>query len=310
MVSQSTIQYIKGADIDKKKWDTCIKNSQNGLIYGYSFYLDHMAKHWDGLVLEDYKAVMPLTWNRKWGINYLYQPPFTQQLGIFSSLDIDEVLVKKFLAAIPTHFRFAEIFLNYKNSFRGTDAQRINLVLALNESFDRIKTKFRKSLLQSVERSKRYNLQYLPSENYLEAIEYFRVLYGNKLPHLTTDDYSRFSSLCEYLKLNHQLLTREIVDPGGKLLSITLFLKDQYRFYNIISATTEEGRKREAAHFLFYEFIKEFSGSGMTLDIEGSDIKGIYAFYKKFSPVLEPYFFVRINQLPFPLRLLKPASTI
>ena len=32
------------SEIDKAKWDHCIDNAGNGLIYAYSFYLDHMAK--------------------------------------------------------------------------------------------------------------------------------------------------------------------------------------------------------------------------------------------------------------------------
>ena len=54
------IQYLLHYEIDKSKWDKCINGADNGLIYGYSFYLDHMAKHWDALVLNDYEAIMPL----------------------------------------------------------------------------------------------------------------------------------------------------------------------------------------------------------------------------------------------------------
>ncbi len=43
------------------------------------------AGQWDALVLDDYQAVMPLTWRSKFGIRYLYQPAFTQQTGIFSA---------------------------------------------------------------------------------------------------------------------------------------------------------------------------------------------------------------------------------
>ena len=70
------VHYITYQQIDKSKWDNCIDTAANGLVYGYSFYLDAMAKHWDALVLDDYEAVMPLTWNKKYGITYLYQPFF------------------------------------------------------------------------------------------------------------------------------------------------------------------------------------------------------------------------------------------
>ena len=79
------IRYVTYQQIDKAKWDACIASVDNGSIYAYSFYLDTMAKHWDALILNDYEAVMPLTWNKKYGIAYLYQPFFTASLGIFSS---------------------------------------------------------------------------------------------------------------------------------------------------------------------------------------------------------------------------------
>ena len=54
------------------KWDACIEKAPNGMVYAFSYYLNSMAKNWDALVLNDYDAVMPLTWNKKYGMQYLY----------------------------------------------------------------------------------------------------------------------------------------------------------------------------------------------------------------------------------------------
>ena len=62
MTGNSNIHYLTNREIDKIKWDECIDKADNGLVYAYSFYLDHMAKQWDALVWNDYEAVMPLTW--------------------------------------------------------------------------------------------------------------------------------------------------------------------------------------------------------------------------------------------------------
>ena len=90
------IQYLQQQQVDKIKWDQCIGNAANGLVYAYSFYLDAMAKHWDALVLGDYEAVMPLTWNKKYGVQYLYQPPFAAALGVFGK-QANRLLKKLFL---------------------------------------------------------------------------------------------------------------------------------------------------------------------------------------------------------------------
>ncbi len=92
------IRYLTYQQIDKTKWDACIDNAENGLVYAYSFYLDAMAKNWDGLVLNEYEAVMPLTWNKKYSIHYLYQPPFTACLGVFGKTLTAET-INEFLKA-------------------------------------------------------------------------------------------------------------------------------------------------------------------------------------------------------------------
>src|SRR6185369_13826127 len=132
-----SIQYIQRSQLDTVKWDRCIDNASNGLIYGYSFYLDHMAKQWDALVLGDYEAVMPLTWNKKWGIYYLYQPAFTASLGLFGgSITVD--LLHRFIRAIPTKFRLIEIELNHGNalSIATSFFLRNNYVLDLQKSYE------------------------------------------------------------------------------------------------------------------------------------------------------------------------------
>lgn len=65
MDETGTIQLLSQNQIDKTKWDICIDQAPNGLIYAYSWYLDTMAKNWDALVYNDYELVMPLTWKKK-----------------------------------------------------------------------------------------------------------------------------------------------------------------------------------------------------------------------------------------------------
>ena len=110
------IKYVTYQYIDKKKWDACITAAGNGLVYAQSVYLDAMAEHWDALVMDEYEAVMPLTWNKKYGIAYLYQPFFTACLGVFGN-NISAEVVNNFLQQIPAKFRYWDIYLNQGNFF-------------------------------------------------------------------------------------------------------------------------------------------------------------------------------------------------
>src|SRR5687767_4485589 len=105
MSESKAIRFIKRGEIDAARWDETVSKAPNGLVYVFSFYLDHMADDWDALVLGDYEAVMPLTWKKKFGIYYLAQPFLTAQLGVFGE-KVDARLVNNFLAAIPSKFKY------------------------------------------------------------------------------------------------------------------------------------------------------------------------------------------------------------
>ena len=155
MDNHFSIQYIQRSKIDIEKWNRCITDSPNGLIYAYSYYLDHMAKHWIALVLNDYEAVMPLTWNHKFGISYLYQPFITAQLGIFGS-NMSAQLVEAFLNAIPKTFRFWDIYLNYQNVFPLQNFslyQRKNYVLDLNKSYQELYRNYRENIQRNIKKA-------------------------------------------------------------------------------------------------------------------------------------------------------------
>ena len=305
MTQPNHIRYLTSGQIDRLKWDACIDSAHNGLVYGYSWYLDHMARHWHALVMNDYEAIMPLTWNKKYGIAYLYQPAFTQQLGIFSHLPVQPALVSLFIKSIPARFRFIEIFLNYSNPCADAGKVHNNLVLPLQAGFEQVKKGFSKELLQNVNRAAKFNLQYRKSDDFSKAIHLFRKTYSSVLSHVSAADYANFESMCSASLKNKTVIVREVTGENEELLAICLFLKDHRRVYNLMSTTSETGRHREANHFLLYECIREFAGQDLILDMEGSDIPGIYNFYKKFGAVNEPYFFLRINNLPLIAKFLK-----
>ncbi|HZI68688.1 MAG TPA: hypothetical protein VFD44_03210, partial [Hanamia sp.] len=149
------ISYLPQGKIDKSKWDNCIKNSANGLIYAYSFYLDAMSENWDALVANDYEFVMPLTWKRKYGIYYLYQPPFTASLGVFGN-NISKEIVKNFLENIPQKFRYWDFYLNRQNLFSIPEFpmyERSNFILRLSSDYESIKSKYASSTSRNIKRS-------------------------------------------------------------------------------------------------------------------------------------------------------------
>ena len=109
------IYYMTHEQIDKNLWDWCIALAPNGNVYAWSWYLDVVYPGWEALVEikgGKYVTVMPITNKKKYGINYLCQPFFTQQLGVFSVDPLPKEKVLFFLSAIPPQNRLVEIRLN------------------------------------------------------------------------------------------------------------------------------------------------------------------------------------------------------
>ena len=306
MISGNQIKYLQQKEIDKEKWDACISNAMNGLIYAYSFYLDHMAKHWDALVLADYEAVMPLTWNKKYSLYYLYQPAFTASLGVFGK-DVDGTLVKNFLDSIPKKFRLTEISLNHANNFPAAINgyyPRSNYVLDLNKPYEEILYRYRESHRRNILKAKQVGCRISKEISVDEIItinqEQLKHIDGTK-----PEDYIQFRNLYKFLKDKHQAKTYAVVDPTNKTLASAVFFFSQTRVYYILVGNHPDGKTLGASHALIDAFIKDHAGQNLILDFEGSDIRNLAFFYSSFGAKEEIYPAIKINRLPWYVRLFK-----
>ncbi len=302
------ISYLKHGDIDKAKWDNCIANAANSLIYGYSFYLDAIADNWDGIVVNDYEAVMPLVWRKKFFITYLFQPPFTQQLGVFYKLQLTNEQYKEIENTLFAHYKFAEVFLNYGNNIF-FDPQhctvQTNLILDINKPYEDVYAAYLPGFTKSLRRITKFNLVYKKADDINEAIQLYKKLYGNRVNHLKEKDFAAFENLCVALQQKQLLIIRKVFNEKNELVALALLFNDNNRLYNIISCITDEGKRLEANYFLYDSLIKEYCNKGIILDLEGSEIKGVADFYIKMNPINQPYNFYCFNHLHPLLRLVK-----
>ena len=308
MASPHQIQYIKQADIDKIKWDRCIDRCRNGLIYAYSFYLDTMCKHWDALVLNDYETVMPLTWNKKLGIRYLYQPFLTAQLGIFGNT-ISEELVEAFINKAGASFRFIDISLNHKNSGgpSGAIISRTNYVLPLSKPYEYIYSGYSDNIKRNIKKAEQNGCSLQKGFDVEEVIALAlkqMEVQGNE----AGENVDRFRKLYHYLYSKKMAETYGIYSNAGELLASCIFFFSHHRAYYILVGNNPAGKTTGASHALIDGFIKDNAGSDLVLDFEGSDITSLAQFYKSFGAVPEIYPALRINNLPFYLRWIKERN--
>lgn len=284
----SKIRHIKNRDIDRKKWDACIIDANNGLIYARSVYLDSMCENWDGLVLNDYETVMPLPYKTKGGIPYLYQPFFTQQGGIFGKNASERMIVASFLEKALRCYIAIQIHINYAN--KGFGVERCNLVLRLDKPFRELKVAFRKNIIA---RALKHNLCFEEDDDYDAVIADFKRYYAKKTSVIQPADYARFRDLCSKLLKMNMMIVRKVVSANGETVSSAIFFKDNKRLYYIMAVLKPEGRKFEASAFLIYKSIEEHAEKKIVFDFEGSEIPSIQSFFNKFGAKEEPYFVFR-----------------
>jgi len=300
------INYLTYQQINKAKWDNCIDRADNGLIYGYSFYLDSMAKHWDALVLDDYEAVMPLTWNKKYGIHYLYQPPFTACLGVFGK-ELTAETVNEFLKSIPPTFKYWDIYFNPGNVFRLKDFdlyKRRNYVTKLNNSYDNLYAAYRENIQRNIKKSELYQL-HINKNIVLSDVIQLAKEQANSFSAIADEDYNRFEALFQILHSKQKAVTYGMYTKAGQLIASAVFFFSHKRAYYIMVGNHPDGKTLGASHALINAFIKDHAGTDLLLDFEGSDISSLAFFYSSFGAVEEQYSAIKLNRLPKFIKWLK-----
>jgi len=300
------ITYLPQANIDKQKWDRCIETAGNGLIYAYSFYLDAMSKNWDALIMNDYDAVMPLTWNKKFGIYYLYQPFFAAHLGVFGN-SLSSIIVQSFLESIPVKFKYWDFYLNEKNLFalQGFKMyERSNYILSLEKNYADLAGHYTKSHQRNIRRAK--DAGYIVKKNIpVDDVIFLAKEQAKNFSPITGKDYENFSKLFAILQKDNRAATYGIYSPRQQLVSSCGWIFSHDRAYYILVGNHPGGRTSGASHFMVDHFIQEHAGNRLLLDFEGSSIKSLARFYKSFGATEEKYPGIKLNKLPSIVKLFK-----
>ncbi len=301
-----SITYILQKDLDKSKWDACIATSANGLVYAYSWYLDAMSNNWDALILNDYETVMPLTWNKKYGVNYLHQPHFCASLGVFSKKEIRKEYVLEFLNAIPAKFKYWDFYLNHQNLFSISKyplTERTNYVLSLHNSYESISSTYRSNLKRNIKKAAESKLTVKQGIDITEITK----LASKKMQsisNISTTDFENFKSVFTKAKEMNCAETLGIY-LNDELLASAVFLFSHNRWYYILVGNHPNGKTLGASHYLIDRFIHFHAGENSLLDFEGSDIRNLAFFYSSYGASEEKYPAIRMNKLPGILKWMK-----
>lgn len=319
------LRYLQHSEIDPSRWDACLQEAPNGLIYGLSWYLNVVSPGWQAVVKEEggkYVAVMPLPATSKFGFKILRQPLLTQQLGVFSLEPLSAAEWAEIATLIKARFRVVTRYaFNTGNpavlagKLPGFSCHEFATYhINLQQSYAEIFRGYKKSRKWRVNQAKGNKLRVEPAQNLETLFALFGQHTAGKLYGFVGEGYTY-----ELLKALHahtagpgtgQLL--QVVNERQEVVAMAFFTFFRKQIIYLFSTTTPAGKKMGAIPFLLDHMLEKYAGSGYIFDFEaprpdGPGAQPVIDFYQSFGAEKITFPAVSSNHLPAPLRWLQTA---
>ncbi len=308
------LHYLKRSEIDLNRWDTCVRNSPQQMIYAYAGYLDISTKNqWDAVVeIQEgkYVSVFPLPFKKQFGVPFIYQPFHSQQLGLFVTSQSQVTKVAEYLKTIPARFRKVYLQLNTENTFLVgalpadfSSVPRINYHLDLEKPYATLNESYTTNQKRNLKKARKENYKVTTTANLADLIQLYRRTKGKELKAVKDRHYKLFEEQYAFLLQNSLAQIYEIRE-NETLIAGALFLTQPGKLIFLFSATSPAGKKHGAMTLLIDQVIKLHADTATILDFEGGTILNLARFYSSFGAKPVTYLSVSRNNLPWYLKWL------
>lgn len=298
------IKWLTRSEIDSAAWNECVKDSSLELPYAFTWYLDIVCENYGALVLNDYEAVMPLPFRNKMGINYIYQPFFTQQLGICGSIDISKALIQDFLDAIPATYKYVDLHFNERNKIGDNSyfSMRHTSHLNLNTDYESIAKGYNSNTKRNIKKATQNQIEYIDSAE--ELIDIFSRQKPQSQTGLAEKDYDKLKAIvaeCHRRKVGHiaVLKVKEEIAAG------VFMIKMDKKIIWLFPVLNQKFKDQLVLFSLTDQIIKEHANKDFILDFEGSMIPSVQRIYDGFGAEKIIYPHYKVNNLPWYLKWMK-----
>ncbi len=279
-MKQASVQLLPRKKLDLTKWDAAVRRAP----YGLSWWLDAATKNsWYGLVLNDYRAVMPLPVSHRLGpLKLINGAPFTQHQGPFGDFRPEDT--ELFLAAIPKHWYVRKLavyppFPLPEALQRWAITARTNHELDLSPDYDQLRRGYRKDL--------RRKLRDFPPIQLVEwPLPHFLAFYQK---HLAAKAKLNNASLAALARLTAGILRHHagncyhLTDETGATVSALFVVRHGNRVFKLLAASSPKGFQLHGMARLLDGVVRTHAGTDMVLDFEGSDLPGVASFFRGFG---------------------------
>lgn len=283
---QYMLQWLKHSEIDKRKWDNCLKNATFQNVYAQSWYLDAASPQWEAIVglsnENDYWAVMPLPSKQFLFWKKVYMPFFMQQLGIFAVpnakivwKDWLQILQKKYFSVqLQTHYQ--DLNLPHFNTFQIN--QRRTYHLALHQDYVNLYQSYRRDRKKDLKRANSLHIQ--EATDLLPLIQLFQ----QEKKHVIFKSEHQKSLLRLYDACSMQKKALLLYAyHEGELVAGAFFVIFQKTITYLFAVSTQKGRQCGGATALLDTVIQRYAGKPYLLDFEGGNITSLGDYFSSFG---------------------------
>ncbi|MGY6522395.1 MAG: hypothetical protein ACXIUD_11730 [Mongoliitalea sp.] len=316
-MNNSEIIHLKREQINSDLWDECIENSSEGQIYALSWYLDIVSPGWEAFIQMNkeglYESVIPLPVKKKYGILYLKQPFFCQQLGVFTQKNVASKFDSKSIHLLfQSRFRYV---IDYTFNFSNLkDFELVNLpstvtqLLNLNCDYETIQKGYNRDRKMNLKRAIRDGLIIIEDTKIDQLIEIFKNNVAHKIyGGVSEDTYLILKILFEKLREKGLARIFYTVNTAGEKVTSGLFTIWKNKIIYIFNASTSEGKKHNGNTLIIDHMIQIYSGKDYIFDFESADesFPWITGFYGSFGSKFVRLPQIQYNNLPVVVKQLK-----
>jgi len=299
------IRYINRANLDEGKYNDCIQNSVQSRVYAFSWYLDIVCDEWEALVFDDYRAVMPIPWSKKYTIKYVFPPLWVLELGIFS---YEEVQLNMFISELLKRFKFVELRLNTDNTlYNANDYSTLQKMqwISLDKGYENVFSKYRKDRKKDLSKAAKNRLKEVWGDTSTNLITLFKNNIGKRDKNIKNKDYKNLLSLMEICQMKEVGEVLSIYDDKEHLVASAFFLLHNKTVTILVSSTDLGNRKNGANTFLIDRAISRYEQQYTIFNFGGSSIQTVANYFKSFGAHESNYSFIRQNKLPALIKLFR-----
>jgi hypothetical protein len=313
-ITVKDLQIVQRKAIDEKAWNELISNSPQGIMYALSWYLDVVSPNWQAIVYAPqgkYEIVMPLPIRQKYGIAFVQQPLFCQQLGVFALETVTVELVDTFIQKMLQTYQWVSWYCFNTDNPTFTNLPIAQTVLTthhltLHQDAQKNVAKYNKDRKMNLKRALKSAMKIEESTNIQPLIAMFCEEAAKKIEGGVAENaYALLQKLYTTLHQNHcakLLYTQE----GEKYTAGILLAYYQRHIIYLFNAAYHAYRKSNGRTLLIHEHLLSaptYAPQATIFDFESPEKTPIAEFYESFGATPKQFLHISYNHLPYPIRM-------